>query len=135
MSTDTPLIAVVDDDTAVVRLVTDFLEAYGYRTISCVHSAEAVSLVQSAQPDLVLLDIQMQQWNAGLQVLAALRQIPATSTLPVIVCSANLPLLRRQEQHIRALGADILEKPYMLDSVLAKADAALGLPPRPAPAE
>jgi CheY-like chemotaxis protein len=135
MSTHTPLIVVVDDDTAVVRLVTDFLEAYDYRTISCVDSADAVSLVESTQPDLVLLDIQMQQWNAGLQVLAALRQIPATSTLPVIICSANLPLLRQQEQHIRALGADILEKPYMLDSVLAKADAALGRPPRPAPIE
>jgi len=135
MSTTSPLIVIIDDDTAVVQLVTAFLEAYDYRAASCIHSSEAVAFIQSAQPDLVLLDIQMAQWNAGLQVLASLREIPTIQTLPVIVCSANLPLLRRQEQQIRALGADILEKPYLLDSVLAKADAALGLPPRPAPAE
>jgi len=133
MSTAAPLIAVVDDDKAVVQLVTAFLEAYDYRTISCLHSAEALALFQSAQPDVVVLDIQMEQWDAGLQVLAALRQRQATSALPVIVCSANLPLLRQQGEHIRTLGADLLEKPYTLDTLLAKVDAACGRPPRPTP--
>jgi hypothetical protein len=53
--------------------------------------------------------------------------------LPVIVCSANLPLLRKQEQHIRSLGADILEKLYTLDALLAKVDAVFGRPPRLTP--
>jgi CheY-like chemotaxis protein len=133
MLTTPPLIAVVDDDQAVVQLVTAFLEAYDYRTISCLRSAEALALLQSAQPDLVLLDIQMEQWDAGLRVLASLRQSHATSGLPVIVCSANLPLLRQQGDHIRSLGAELLEKPYTLDALLAKVDAACGRPPRAMP--
>ena len=133
MSSSSPLIAVVDDDKAVVQLVTAFLEAYDYRTISCLHSAEAVALLQSAQPNLVLLDIQMEQWDAGLQVLAALRQRHTTSELPVIICSANLPLLRQQGDHIRSLGADLIEKPYNIDALLAKVDAACGRPPHLTP--
>jgi len=133
MCTNTPLIAVVDDDRAVVQLVTAFLEAQNYRTVSCLQGAEAITLIQSAHPDLVLLDIQMEQWDAGLKVLATLRHDAGTRALPVIVCSANLPLLRQQEEHLRTLGADMLEKPYTFDTLLAKVDAAFDRPPRPAP--
>jgi CheY-like chemotaxis protein len=133
MCTSTPLIAVVDDDRAVVQLVTAFLEAQNYRTVSCLQGAEALALIQSVHPDLVLLDIQMEQWDAGLKVLATLRRNAGTRTLPVIVCSANLPLLRQQEQHIRTLGAEMLEKPYTFDALLAKVDAAFDRPPRPTP--
>jgi len=133
MFTSTPLIAVVDDDRAVVQLVTAFLEAQNYRTVSCLQGAEAIALIQSAHPDLVLLDIQMEHWDAGLQVLATLRNNASTRTLPVIICSANLPLLRQQEEYIRTLGAETLEKPYTFDALLAKVDAAFDRPPRPAP--
>jgi DNA-binding response OmpR family regulator len=128
-----PLVAIVDDDRAVVQLVTAFLEAQEYRIISCLQGTEAIAFVESVHPDLVLLDIQMEQWDTGLKVLAALRQNTATHSLPVIVCSANLPLLRQQEQLIRSLGAEILEKPYTFDTLLARVDAALGRPPRLTP--
>lgn len=133
MFTRFPLIAVVDDDRAVVQLVTAFLEAQDYRTISCLDGTEAIAFIESAGPDLVLLDIQMEQWDTGLKVLAGLRQHVATGSLPVIVCSANLPVLRQQEQLIRSLGAEILEKPYTFDTLLTKVDAALGRPARLTP--
>lgn len=131
MSPRLPLIAMVDDDTAVVQLVTTFLEAHGYQTVSCHRSAAALPLIHSAQPDLLLLDIQMEQWDAGLQILAALRRNATTRGLPVIVCSANLPLLRQQEQAIRELGASTVAKPYTFDTLLAAITRALGQPPPP----
>ena len=133
MFTSSPLIAVVDDDRAVVQLVTAFLDAQGYRTISCLHGTGAIAFIESVRPDLVLLDIQMEQWDTGLKVLAGLRQHVATRSLRVIVCSANLPVLRQQEQRIRSLGAEILEKPYTFDTLLTKVDAALGRPPHLTP--
>jgi CheY-like chemotaxis protein len=131
MSSSLPLIAMIDDDTAVVQLVTTFLEAHGYRMVSCHQSAQALALIHSEQPDLVLLDIQMDEWNAGLQILAALRQDASTRSLPVIVCSANLPLLRRQEQSNRDLGATAVAKPYTFDALLAAIATALGQAPAP----
>jgi DNA-binding response OmpR family regulator len=133
MFTRCPLIALVDDDRAVVQIVTAFLEAQEYRTVSCLQAAEALALIESAHPDLVLLDIQMEQWDAGLKVLTSLRQNAGARSLRVIVCSANLPVLRQQEQRILALDAEMLEKPYTLDALLAKVDAALGRPPRLTP--
>jgi DNA-binding response OmpR family regulator len=133
MFTRSPLIAVVDDDRAVVQLMTAFLEAQEYRTVNCLQAADALALIESAHPDLVLLDIQMEQWDAGLKVLTALRQNASTRSVQVIVCSANLPLLRQQEQRILALDAEMLEKPYTLDALLAKVDAALGRPPHLTP--
>ena len=133
MFTSSPLIALVDDDRAVVQIVTAFLEAQEYRTVSCLQAAEALALIEAAHPDLVLLDIQMEQWDAGLKVLAALRRNANARSLRVIVCSANLPVLRQQEQRILALDAEMLEKPYTLDALLAKVDAALGRPPRLTP--
>jgi DNA-binding response OmpR family regulator len=130
MFTHSPQIAVIDDDRAVVQIVTAFLETQDYRTVSCSQAAEALALIESAHPDLVLLDIQMQQWDAGLKILAALRQSASARAVNVIVCSANLPLLRQQEHSIRSLGADMLEKPYTLDTLLAKVDAVFGRPPR-----
>jgi CheY-like chemotaxis protein len=131
MSPSSPLIAMVDDDTAVVQLVTTFLEAHGYGIVSCHRSAAALPLIHSTQPDMVFLDVQMEQWDAGLQLLAVLRRDPATSRLPVIVCSANLPLLRQQEQTIRELSATTLAKPYTFDTLLATITATLGQPPAP----
>lgn len=134
MFSSSPLIAVVDDDRAVVQLVTAFLDAQGYRAISCLQGAEAITFVQSVHPDLVLLDIQMEQWDTGLKVLAGLRHHTDTRSVPVIVCSANLPLLRQQEHHIRSLGAEILEKPYTFDTLLAIVDATFDRSQRPTPA-
>jgi CheY-like chemotaxis protein len=126
MSSSPPLVALIDDDHAVVQLVTAFLESQDYRTVSCLQAAEAIALIQSVHPDLVLLDVQMEQWDAGLKVLAALRQQVATRSLPVIICSANLPLLRQQEQTIRELGAVSITKPYTLDALLVLVKTALG---------
>ena len=39
MFTSSPLIALVDDDRAVVQIVTAFLEAQEYRTVSCLQAA------------------------------------------------------------------------------------------------
>ena len=133
MFSSSPLIALVDDDRAVVQIVTAFLKAPEYRTVSCLQAAEALALIESAHPDLVVLDIQMEQWDAGLKVLAALRQNASTRSLRVIVCSANLPVLRQQEQRILALDAEMLEKPYTLDALLAKVDAAVGRSPHLTP--
>ena len=99
--------------------------------ISCHQSAAALPLIHAAQPDLVLLDIKMEQWDAGLQFLAALRRNQVTRRLPVIICSANLPLLRQQEQTIRELAAITLAKPYTFDTLLATITTALGQPPPP----
>ncbi|HEX5506824.1 MAG TPA: response regulator, partial [Thermomicrobiales bacterium] len=78
------------------------------------------------RPDLVLLDIRMGHPEAGWQTLELLRLDPETTRIPVIVCSADTPFLRAKEGALRALRCDILEKPFDLDTLLAKVAAVLG---------
>lgn len=121
-----PLIAVMNDDTAFLSLMHDLLTGEGYRCLICHESDRVYPLIKERQPDLVLLDIRMGHPEAGWQTLELLRLDPATTRIPVIVCSADTPFLRTKEQALRDLRCDILEKPFDLDMLLAKIAAVLG---------
>jgi len=125
MSRSAPLIALVDDDATHVLLVGLLLESHGYRTVHCQSAHEALLLILQEQPGLVLLDVQMEERDSGLTILHALRRTSSTATLPVILCSGDILFLHEQEHEIRALGADILEKPVNFDTLLVKIQDAL----------
>jgi CheY-like chemotaxis protein len=125
MSCSAPLIALVDDDTTHVLLVGLFLESQGYHTIQCHSAREALPLIQREQPGLILLDVQMEERDSGLLILHALRRSPSTAATPVILCSADILFLHEHESVIRALGADILEKPVCFDTLLSKVQDAI----------
>jgi CheY-like chemotaxis protein len=62
-----------------VALVQLFLAEQGYRTVCCFQGNAALDLIQHQHPDLVLLDMQMEQRDTGLRVLEkpfALEHVP-----------------------------------------------------------
>jgi two-component system, OmpR family, aerobic respiration control sensor histidine kinase ArcB len=125
MSHSAPLIALVDDDATHVLLVGLFLESEGFQTVHCFHAHDALDLIHQEQPGLVLLDLQMEERDSGLRILHALRRSPSTGVTPVILCSADILFLHEHENDIRALGADIIEKPLCFDTLLCKVRDAL----------
>jgi CheY-like chemotaxis protein len=125
MSHSAPLIALVDDDATHVLLVGLFLESQGFQTVHCYSADDALDLIHQEQPGLVLLDLQMEERDSGLQILRALRRTPSTAVTPVILCSADILFLYEHENDIRALGADIVEKPVCFDTLLSKVQDAL----------
>jgi two-component system aerobic respiration control sensor histidine kinase ArcB len=120
MSRSATLIALVDDDATHVLLVGLFLESEGYQTTHCYRADDALDLIHQEQPSLVLLDLQMEERDSGLRILRALRRHPSTTATPVILCSADILFLHEHENAIRALGADIVEKPVCFDTLLSK---------------
>ncbi len=52
-----PLILVVDDDPAVLRLANLLLSANGYEVLTAVRGLEALRLVRAYRPSVVVLDI------------------------------------------------------------------------------
>lgn len=103
-------ILIVDDELFNVDYLQQELEESDYETASACNGTEALEKVQSASPDLVLLDIMMPVMD-GFQVLSRLKADPCTRDIPVIVISANSDLgsvVRGIE-----LGADdYLPKPF-----------------------
>lgn len=77
--------------------------------------------IEAAAPDIIVLDIMLPDAD-GWELLTYLRQYPATSRIPVIVCSVV-----REEELVLALGATLfLAKPVRRAEFVAALDAALG---------
>lgn len=79
-------ILVIDDDAALVRVLTYRLEAAGFQTESALDGFDGERQARSRPPDLVLLDRRM-PGRDGLGTLAALRGAPETAHVPVILLS------------------------------------------------
>src|SRR5918997_5713374 len=119
-------IAVVNNDTAFLELMSELLDGEGYRTLICKEGDKAYTLVKERQPDLVVLDVRLDHPESGWTILELLRLDPATARIPVIVCSADGRFLREKAPSLRELDCDTLEKPFDLEMLLGKVAAALG---------
>jgi DNA-binding response OmpR family regulator len=128
-----PLIAVANDDTDFLGLMGDLLTDEGYRVSIHRVAKDAYEELKEALPDLIILDIHMEMPEAGWMLLELLTLHPDLSTIPVIVCSADVVALRAKVENLRAHGCDALEKPFDLDDLLEK--VRLGLIGREAAAQ
>lgn len=102
-------ILVVDDTPANVRLLEEMLAARSYRVVTAADGAEAVRAVALHRPHLVLLDVQLPDFD-GFEVCRRLRADPSTKMLPVVMVTASVG-----QERVRALevGADdFLTKPF-----------------------
>lgn len=110
-----PLILITDDEVQILRFLGHALQAAGYDTCTASTGAEALRMVASRKPDLMVLDLGLPDMD-GKTVIETLRQ---SSDLPVIVLSA-----RDQEmEKIMALdlGADdFVAKPFAIGELLAR---------------
>lgn len=103
-------ILVADDDRAIVDSITAILSMSGYEVLN-VNDGTSVMQAIKAQPDLVLLDIQM-PGHDGVAVCKQLKRQASTKDIPIILLSANMEVARKAQES----GADdYLEKPFDLD--------------------
>lgn len=117
-----PKILLVDDDAAVLRALTKML-AQDYQLCVADGGSEALEVIASESPDLVLLDLQMPQMD-GLQVLGSIRANPDTADLLVIILTGTL--CAETEARALELGAtDYITKPVHPRVVQARVQNAL----------
>ena len=103
-------ILIVEDDSDIRALMAFHLRNHGYTTEEAKDGEEALEMLSSSVPDLVLLDLMLPNLS-GLDVLSAIRSGSSTKRIPVIVASA----LIGENDIIKALedGADdYLTKPF-----------------------
>ena len=79
-------ILLAEDDKFISRAYKDGLERAGFNLILASDGEEAVKLIKTEKPDLVLLDVIMPLKN-GFEVLEEVKKDPETKDIPVIVLS------------------------------------------------
>lgn len=88
-SPDAPrTVLVVDDDPAILALHARLVEQQGHRAVLAHNGRQALELIESTHPSLVLLDLMMPELD-GFHVLDALRARETTRAIPVIVLTAR----------------------------------------------
>jgi DNA-binding response OmpR family regulator len=79
---------VVDDDPAILEMIKIGLETDGMDVIPAGDGAEALKLLDTERPDVVVLDIMMPKVD-GWMVLMEIRANPKTAHIPVIMLTAK----------------------------------------------
>ena len=118
-----PLILVVEDETALVTLLSYNLEREGFRVAVAEEGEKALMMAEEEKPDLVLLDW-MLPLTSGLEVCRRLRRHPATRNVPILMLTAK----GEESDKVRGLesGADdYITKPFSPAELIARIRAAL----------
>lgn len=116
-------ILVVDDDLDTLRLVGLMLERQGYRISAASSGQQALSMIYSDKPDLVLLDLMMPEVD-GIEVARRLRSSPETKDILIIMFTAKSQIEDKLEG-FDAGADDYLTKPTQPRELIAHVKAVL----------
>ncbi|MFQ5892801.1 MAG: sigma-54-dependent transcriptional regulator [Nitrospinota bacterium] len=114
-------ILIVDDERSILDSLEGILTDEGYRVLKAEDGAQAMDLIKTAEPDLILLDIWMPGMD-GIETLKAIREF--REDIEVIIMSGHGNI----ESAVKAtkLGAfDYIEKPLSLDGVVHTVNEAI----------
>jgi two-component system alkaline phosphatase synthesis response regulator PhoP len=107
---DRKRILVVDDEIYIVHILEFSLTMEGYEVMTASDGEEALRVIDTERPDLVVLDIMMPRLD-GYEVCRRLRQDEQFSSLPVILLSAKGRPVDR-ESGLEAGADDYITKPF-----------------------
>lgn len=116
-------ILIVEDEDALVTLLTYNLQAAGYDVVSAKTSDDAMFLLKETVPDLVVLDW-MLPGSSGIEICRQIRAGAATRSLPVIMLTAR----GEEGDRLRGLATgadDYMVKPFSVAELLARIKALL----------
>ena len=106
-------ILIVEDDSRLAEVLAVNLNEAGYETSWAANSAQGISKAITELPDLILTDLNLPDMIA-VEAITILKQIPVTSSIPIVVLTAEIA--RRWKT--RALKAGAAE--YILKLISAR---------------
>jgi two-component system, cell cycle response regulator DivK len=99
---DQPIL-VVDDNLANLKLARLLLTAEGHETRTATDAEQAIKLLETFTPKLILMDIQLPGMD-GLELTRMLKSNPATAKIVIVALTAYA--MRGDEEKARAAGCD-----------------------------
>jgi two-component system, chemotaxis family, response regulator PixG len=110
------LIACLDDDPQIRKLMERILAQAGYRSLTISDSMQAIPILLEQKPDLLFLDLVMPVAN-GYEVCTQLRRISALKDMPIVILTGNDGMIdRMRAKMVKASG--FLTKPISSQKVV-----------------
>jgi two-component system, OmpR family, response regulator len=91
-------ILVVNDDVALIKLYQLILEQQGYDVIGVCTSNEALEILNSVKPDVIITNIARYPID-GWEFILSCKTNPLTQEIPVIVASAQIYTPEKQQEY------------------------------------
>lgn len=114
-----------DDSITMQKLVELILVEEGFEIMSTNNGEDALTVIPSFQPNIVLADVEMPKIN-GYQLCDKIKQNPSTSRLPVILLAGAFEQF--DEELAKKVGADdFIIKPFESQELIGKVHAALAV--------
>jgi PAS domain S-box-containing protein len=98
-----PIVMVVEDNTANLKLLTDLLQAGGYSVLQAFSAEEAIKRAEPEKPSLILMDISLPGMD-GLTATKVIKGNPATAHIPVVALTAHA--MKDDEARAMEAGCD-----------------------------
>ena len=112
-------ILVVNDTQEILELFRMLLEEEeGYDVVLSGFPIQQVKDIEHIKPDLIILDLVLGDEKTGMQMLQMLKMQRSTATIPVLVCTAALQIVREQEGYLVSQGVHVVYKPFDIDDLL-----------------
>lgn len=116
-------ILLVDDEPDLVKVTTYRLKKMGYDVVAGVTGQEALDLIRSEKPDLVLLDLRLPVID-GLDVCKKVKADKKLKDIPIILFTASTGSI---VDNVKEVGADgYLIKPFNQEQLAAELKKFLG---------
>jgi CheY-like chemotaxis protein len=117
-------VLLVDDERCLLEAMSYLLAEEGYQVIPAFNGREALDLMRTIRPDVVVSDVMMPVMD-GWKLVEAMRQSPHTHDIPVILMTAATGQNRGSDS-----GVPVLRKPFGMDILLTEIRRVLP-PPTP----
>lgn len=105
----------VEDNLDNRTLVRRILTAEGYTLLEAANAAQAIDILKTTKPDLILMDINMPDMD-GYSLTAKIKETPNFKSTPIIALTANV--MRGDRERSLEAGCDgYIQKPIDIDKL------------------
>jgi len=115
-------ILIVDDEPAIIDVLSSRLKASGYEVCSARDGVEALEKVKSEKPNLIIMDVLMPRMT-GFEAMKKIRDDPHSRGIPALVISARGSM---KEYFSDITGVEFIPKPYDPKDLVERIEALLG---------
>ncbi len=128
-SATSPRISVINDNPEFLELMSAILDDdAGYEVTLFNGERTSVAEIVESRPDLIIVDLLL-GGASGWEIVTLARADERLTSIPIIVCSADVAALRDREEELARIGrVHVLAKPFGIDEITGLVEQLIGAP-------